>query len=118
MKTDPREILMYYNPDSSRDRKTVAHAQSHSKHIKLYSHEQSDSSETSWEMILDALSMHPKELLNEDHPDYKDKISGKEFDEVGWLHVLQEYPHLIKAPIAMRGKKAILCLTPTDIYSL
>lgn len=118
MKTNPREILMYYNPASSLDRKTVAFAKSHNKHIRTYSHEKSRSTTTGWKMILRALKMYPKELLNKAHPDYQKTFRGKEFDEEGWLHVLQRYPHLIKAPIAMRGSRAILCSNPSDVYRL
>ena len=118
MKTHSREILIYYNPDSSSDRKTVAHAQSVVPHIKSYSFGKSPSTGTSWKQILQSLNLHPKELLNKAHPYYQEHIRGREFDEESWIKVLQKNPDIIKYPIAVRGKKAILCSTPTDIYRL
>jgi arsenate reductase len=64
------------------------------------------------------LGIHPKELLNKAHPYYREHIKGREFDNESWLKVLQYNPDLIKAPIAIRGKKAILCLNSTDIHRL
>jgi len=118
MRTNPREILLYYNPDSSRDRKTVAHAQSMSKHVRLFAHNQNRSTTTAWKVILNSLDLNAKQLLNKADPDYQQRLRGKEFDDEGWLHVLQHNPHLIKAPIAIKGNKALLVNSPTDIYRL
>ena len=62
--------------------------------------------------------MDPKDLLNKSHPYYQENIRGKEFDEEGWLNVLRTNPQLIKAPIAMRGKRAVLCINPQDVFRL
>lgn len=118
MKTHSREILIYYNPDSSNDRKTVAHAQSLTPHIRTFSFLQAPSSGTSWQQILSALDLHPKELMNKAHPYYQQNIRGKSFGEQDWLNVIMHNPSLLKAPIAIRGSKAVLCSNATDIYKL
>ncbi len=118
MKTHPREILIYYNSTSSADRKTVAHAQSMVKHVRAYEFGKTPSTGTSWRMILKSLDLHPKELMNKAHPYYQSHIRGREFNAEGWLNVLRYNPELLKAPIAIRGKRAILCTNPTDIYRL
>lgn len=118
MKTNKREILIYYNPESSNDRKTVAHAQSIVHHVRSYSFQKAPSNGTSWQQIINSLALHPKELLNKAHPYYREHIKGREFDDESWLKVLQYNPELIKAPIAIRGRKAILCTNSTDIHRL
>jgi arsenate reductase len=118
MKTHVREIMIYYNPESSSDRKTVAHAQSVSRHIKTYAFDRSPSTGTSWYQIIHALGKHPKELLNKAHPYYQQHIRGREFDDEAWINVIRYNPDILKAPIAVRGHRAIICSTPTDIYKL
>ena len=118
MITHHREVLIYYNADSSSDRRTVAHARSVTSYLKSYEYKKARSSSTSWLMILSSLDIHPKDLLNKAHPYYQRHIKGKEFDEEDWISCLQRNPELIKAPIAVRGYKAILCNTPTDILRL
>ncbi len=118
MKTNNREILIYYNPESNADKKTVAFARSVSPHIRTYAFNQNPSTNTSWQMILLSLGKEPKELLNKAHPFYQKNLRGKEFDREDWLKVLLHNPELIKAPVAVRGNKAILCNNPTDIYRL
>lgn len=118
MKTHQREIMIYYNPESNSDRKTVAHAQSLSPHLKTYSFGQTPSTGYSWQMILKSLDLHPKEILNKAHPYYQAHIRGREFDKESWLKILKYNPDLIKAPIAIRGRRAVLCTNPTDVYKL
>lgn len=118
MKTHPREILLYYNEDSTSDRKVLAHAKSTGFKVRSYNHNQAPSTTTSWKTILESLKIHPKELLNKADPFYQSNLRGKEYDTEDWLNVIINNPNLMKSPIAIKGNKAILCLTPTDIYKL
>lgn len=118
MKTNPREILIYYNPESSSDRKTIAYARSISPHVKAYSHFDASVTSTGWQGLIMKLNLEPKKLFNKALPEYQDLLKGKEFDEEGWLNVLQRNPHLLKAPIAVKGRNVVLCESPTDIYKL
>lgn len=118
MKTHDREILIYYNPESSSDRQTVAHAKGLAKHIKVYAFHQAPSTGTSWQRILQTITDDPKELLNKSHPYYQAHIRGREFNGADWVNIIMNNPFLLKGPIALRGSKAILVTTPTDIYRL
>ena len=119
MKTHHREILVYYNPKSSSDRKTIAYAQSVSTHVKTYSHEQAGKTPTHWMSLFEKLDISdPKELLNKAHPEYQANIRGNDFNSTGWTKILTNNPHLIKAPIAIRGSRAVLCNNPSDVLKL
>jgi len=118
MKTNDREILLYFDSQSSPHRKTVAYAKSIVSHVKTYEFSQTPSTGVSWRQILKAMNKHPKELLNKALPEYQKTIKGREFTMEGWLKVLKYNTHLLKAPIAVRGNKAILCESPTDIFKL
>lgn len=109
---------MYYNEGSRTDRMTLAYAQSVVSHIKSYTFEKAASTVTTWQQILQALALHPKELLNKAHPYYQENIRGRDFEEPDWINVLKFNPELIRGPIAIRGDKAVFCLTPTDIFKL
>jgi len=118
MKTHPRELLIYYNSNSSSDKKTLAHAQSTGFKVQSFCLVKSPLSSTNWQTIIKQLGKHPKEILNKAHPYYQSNIRGKDFGEEDWLSVIIHNPDIIKAPIAINGNKAILCETPTDIYKL
>ena len=118
MKTHHREILIYYNSDSSSDKKTLALAKSTGMKVRSYCHADAPSTTTSWKTILTSLDMHPKEIMNKAHPYYQAHIKGKDFDMDDWVQVIKKNPQILLAPIAMKGQKAVLCNTPADIYRL
>ncbi len=118
MKTHQREILLYYHPEERSDRQTLAVAKSVSSHVRSYAYGQTPSTETSWKSIMQALDCHPKDLLNKAHPYYQSHIKGREFDNASWVKILRFNPDIIKSPIAMRGRKAVVCTTPSDVYRL
>lgn len=118
MKTNNREIMLYFDSKSNRHKKTVAYARSMVAHVKTFEFDHTPSTAVSWRQILKSMNKHPKELLNKALPEYQETIRGREFTMEGWLKVLHHNTHLLKAPIAIRGKKAILCESPTDIFQL
>lgn len=118
MKTNEREIMLYFDASSNRHKQTVAYARSMVNHVKTYQFDNTPSTAVSWRQILKSMDKHPKELLNKALPEYQNQIKGREFTMEGWLKVLHHNTHLLKAPIAIRGKKAVLCENPTDIFKL
>ena len=118
MHTHPREIQIYYNPDSPSDRRCVAHAQGLATQVKTYAYSSTPSTSTSWRQILKNLDVHPKDLLDKSHPYYREHIKGRDFTMSGWLDIICRNPFLLRAPIAMRGSRAVFCKSPTDIYRL
>lgn len=118
MNNNPREILLYYNEENSSDRKTLAMARSISPHIKSYDFKKSANSTTGWQQILNHLNIDPKLLLNKAHPEYQKNLRGRDFGMEDWINILSNNPHLMKAPIAIKGNQVILIGTPTDIYRL
>ena len=69
MKTDPREILIYYSPESSSDRKTIAYARSISPYVKTYSHRNASVTSTGWKNLLDKMEIEPKKPFNKALPE-------------------------------------------------
>ena len=118
MHTHAREIQIYYNPDSSSDRRCVAHARSMGTKVKAYDYAKTPSNGTSWRQIVKNLDCHPKDLMDKSHPYYQQHIRGRDFHMTGWLEILRRNPFLLRAPIAMRGGRAVFCQSPTDIYKL
>lgn len=118
MKSHSREIILYYNPQSSAGKMTAAYAKSLSNNVIIYSFEDAPPTETGWRNIIDMLDMHPKEMLDKSQEYYQNEIRGKDFDDEGWLHIIKRNPQLIKYPIAIRGRSAVFCHTPTAILKL
>lgn len=118
MRTEDNEILVYYNAKSSMDKKVLALARTITSNVKEVEYHKSPFTPMIWRRVLDMLSLRPKDMLNRADPYYQNNIKGRDFDEEGWLNILVRNPDLLRAPIVIKGKQAILCGTPTDIYQL
>lgn len=118
MRVHENEILLYYNPESSSDRKTLAYAKSITPHVRSHAYNSTPATTTMLRQIIDRLEMHPKQMLNKSHPYYQEHIRGREFDDEDWLNVLLRNPQLFRAPIAIKGKRAVFCDSPMDVYKL
>jgi arsenate reductase-like glutaredoxin family protein len=73
---------------------------------------------TYWKEIVNIAGVHPDELLDHSHPDYKSKESTNSYTMDGWHEVLVHDGHLIKYPIIIFNGNAVVCHTPTDILKL
>jgi arsenate reductase (glutaredoxin) len=117
MKTNDREILVLYN-EGMVGRQVIALARSMSPHVRSYTFREMESSQTQWCSLLDSLKLSPKELMDKSSPYYQERIRGRDFDKESWLSILRKSPELIKAPIALRGHRAVMCTIPTEVYKL
>ena len=118
MNTHPHEIVIIYDSSSTLARQTLAYARTLSPHIKEWEYQKTPFTTTIWKQLLFQLNMEPKELLDKSHPYYQQNIKGRSYDDEGWLYILKNNTYLIKSPIVVKGKKAILCTNPTQIFSL
>jgi arsenate reductase len=118
MKLQRDEMVLFLDCTSSSHKKTRAYAQSISGHIREYTFVEYKFTTSLWRDILDMLGLEPKQLLNKADPKYQRDIKGRTFDEESWLNILVNNPCLVKAPIAIMHSKAVLCISPKDIYKL
>ncbi|CAN5340573.1 hypothetical protein BH09BAC1_BH09BAC1_11530 [soil metagenome] len=118
MKTHENEVMILYDSGSHDGRKTLAYAHTLTQNVKGWDYSLLPLTTTLWRQLLEMLQVHPKELLDKSHPYYQSHIRGHDFDEEGWLNVLRRNTFLIKAPIVVKGNKAVVCHTPHDIFCL
>lgn len=118
MQTDQREILIYYNPEVNKHKKTIAHAQGMAPYIKAYAFADASTAQNVWATIYEGLEVDPMTIFDNNHPKYESLIAGNEFDFKDWLKIVAHNPDLIRSPIAMREKKVVICDRQTEIYKL
>ncbi len=112
------ELFLIYDPHSNVGKQTKALALDICSHINEVDVIHEKISPTYWREIVKMLNVHPKDLLDTTHPDYRRTIEGDDFTMEGWLEVLFRDAHLIKYPIVVFSHSAVLCHTPTDIMKL
>lgn len=76
MQFHPNELLLLYNPETSVGRQTKALALDICSHINEVNLVREKLSPTYWKEIISLLHLEPNALLDQSHPDYRDKVKG------------------------------------------
>lgn len=118
MKTDPREILIFYNPDINKHKKTIAHAKSIADYIKTRSFSEIPTAHNVWTTIYESLDADPMSIFDEKHSKYDELVKEKDLNFEDWYKVIVNNPEMIRSPIAIREQRVILCDRQTEIYEL
>ena len=118
MKFNSRELVLIYDPKSDLGKKTLAVAKTITNHINDIDIVNTTLTTTIWKEIINKLELRPKELMNRSSTYYQEHIKGHEITMQGFLDILKQNPQLLAGPIALKGDKAILCKTPTDILKV
>jgi arsenate reductase len=118
MQFHPNELFLVYDPHSSIGKQTKAMALDICSHINEVDVVHEKLSPTYWKEILNMADVHPDDLLDHSHPDYKSKVSNNSYTMDGWLEVLVHDGHLVLYPIAIFNDSAVVCHTPTDIMKI
>ena len=96
----------------------MAYAKSLTDHVQDVDWNHTALSHTMWREILGFLKMKPKEVMDRDSTYYDDHLKGKELAMTGLLEILCRTPQILIGPIAVKGKKAVVVKTPTDILKV
>lgn len=118
MQFHPNELFLVFDPHSNVGKQTRAIAHDICNHINEVDVIRERLSPTYWKEILNMAGVHPNDLLDRAHPDYKLKVSTNTYTMDGWLEVLVHDSHLIMFPIVIFNGNAVVCHTPTDIMKI
>lgn len=114
MKTYLDQITIYYNPEISQHKKTVAHAKSAGK-ILAISFNKMPRANNVWTTIYQSLEGQVLQIFNETFLK-KNNVEPTSFKD--WYNLVSHNLKYIHAPIAIRGEQVVLCNRPTKIYQL
>jgi arsenate reductase len=118
MQFHPNELFLVYDPHSNVGKQTRALARDICAHINEVNVAHEKLSPTYWKEIITMAGVHPNDLLDQSHPDYKSKVSTNTYTMDGWLEVLVHEGHLIMYPIVIFNGCGVVCRTPTDIMKI
>lgn len=114
MKTYLDQITIYYNPEISQHKKTVAHAESAGEVLAI-SFNKMPTANNVWTTIYNSLGDQAMQIFDEAFLK-KNDLEPTSFKD--WYNLVSHNLEHIHAPIAIRGDRVIFCNRPTEIYQL
>ncbi|MCO5723281.1 arsenate reductase family protein [Robiginitalea marina] len=116
--TSDRMITLYYNSNSSRARQTIAYARAEGLPVQEIDLLKTPLTGTQISELAGRLGLEVRDLVNQEHPTYKNHFEPHEFSSEDWIKMIKKHPEIMKQPIALRGDLTILVETPTDIIKI
>lgn len=116
--TSDREVILFYNPNSNIAKKTLAYARAEGFPVRDVDILKTPFTGTQLEELADRLHLKLEDLVNKEHPDFKEYFENPVLSDDDWMKILKKNPQLLREPIAIRGKLAILVKIPSDIIRL
>ncbi len=108
-------ITIYHNPKCSKSRAGLAYLKEKGLEYTVVEYIRNPISREVLKDILMKMNAGPKELIRTQEDVYKSDFEGKQFNDDEWIDILLEYPRLIKRPILVKGYRAAIAQTPTEI---
>jgi arsenate reductase len=118
MHYDKNDLILLYNGDNAKDRKTLAYAHTITSRINRQEVNSVRISETLFSLMMKELNIDAKNIVNKADPYYQANYRGRDLSSNDWHSVLTKRPSLLRSPVAMYHGRAVICNTPTDILKV
>lgn len=118
MEFNPKEITVIYDFNKRGGREALAYAKQIAQNVKEIDISKQPLTRTQLAELIDKLNVGIEEVIDKTDDLYQDKYEGVDMDENGWLEVLVHNHSMIKTPIGILGKRAIVCDLPNQILEL
>lgn len=118
MHYDKNDLILLYNGNNAKDRKTLAYAHTITSQINRQEVNSVRVSDTLFTIMMQELGINAKNIVNKADPYYQANYKGKDLDAQDWHSVLKNRPSLLRSPVALYKGKAVICDTPTDVLKI
>lgn len=110
----PRQITVFFDPDSCRCGKVLALIRTRGFPIQEIDIIREPLSEEQIFEIAGLLEMEISELVNRDHPVFTKRFGDADFSDEDWAKMLHKNPEIMKNPIVIHGDEAFLISSPSE----
>ncbi|MCM5663309.1 arsenate reductase family protein [Galbibacter mesophilus] len=117
--TNDRQITFIFNPSTKLGRECQAYVASSDAKILAIDLTKTKIADTEWVEIAERLGRTVPELIPTDHPAFTNTYGENvKLDDDDALKVLNKNPETLVYPIAIRGEKAVMAHSFSDILKL
>lgn len=105
--TDSRQFTLIYYPDGPISDDLTAYAMSSDRKMRIVDLSTENLTGTQWSEVAEGLGKKVKDLVNQNHPDFKKQYGADtlDLDEHDWITLLTNTPKILVRPILINGQK-------------
>lgn len=112
-------VTIYHNPRCSKSRQTLELLKSRGIEPTVVEYLKTPLSEKELTNIINALGIHPRDLLRKGEAPYKELgLDQSTATDADVIMAMVAHPALIERPIVMHGKRAVIGRPPESVLSI
>ncbi|MGV8140038.1 MAG: polyphosphate kinase 1 [Mangrovibacterium sp.] len=117
---EKHQIVMeiYHNPRCTQSRAGLQYLEENGYHVEVRDYMKNGITEEEIRMILGKSGLSAFDLVRTNDSLYKERYKGQKLSQDQWIAILSENPRLLKRPIVINGKEAILAQPPEKIEKI
>jgi polyphosphate kinase len=117
---EKHQIVMeiYHNPRCAQSRAGLQYLEENGYQVEVKNYMKNGITEEEIRMIMGKTGMSAFNLVRTNDKLYKEKYKDQELIESQWVTILSENPRLLKRPIVINGKEAVLAQPPEEIEKI
>lgn len=118
MEISHKEVILLLSGNEFLNEQVEAHTRSMTIPVNVQKQTEFEVSKTIYSLIVENSGHDPQDLLDHTSEIYEKEVAGKEIGEREWAKILQKHPEILRAPIAIRGERVVICDAPSKIQEL
>ncbi len=105
---------LYHYPKCKKSRAALEYIRQHGVEPIIINYVEEGITEQTIIYLLELLKVSPFELVRQNEEFYKENFKHKTLSDEEWVATLSKYPRLLKRPIFVYGKRAVLADPPQN----
>lgn len=113
---DDNQITLFYNSETSIGKQTLGYVESSEREVHTVDISRDKVTGTQWAELADGVDLPIHELVDQDHPDFKEAYGSQkvDLDQHDWLRVLEKSPSVLAYPLVIQCKRFLAIKNPSD----
>ena len=113
---DDNQITLFYNSQTSIGKQTLGYVEASEREVRTVDISKDKVTGTQWTELAAGVDLPIRELINQDHPDFKEAYGSDkvDLDEHDWLRVLEKSPAVLAFPLVIMGNQYLTIKNPSD----
>ena len=108
-------VKIYHNPRCKKSRAGLEYLEKKTGEFTKIEYLKTGLSEEEIREMLTSLKISPSELVRTQEAVYKKELKGKQFSDDEWIAIIAKNPKLLKRPVVISGKDAVIGDPPGNI---
>jgi len=101
-------ITIYHNPRCKKSREGLAYLETKTNDFTVYPYIKDGIKEEEFRKVINKLHLKPTDLVRSQEDYYKKIIKGRQFNDDEIIKMIIEQPKLLKRPIVVTNRKAVI----------